>query len=144
MYPRFAARFLDLNSVHTKHSQYEMSMLGAHPAFNELTASGITLRLDNADLAFHPTAVLLDRPPIHSKLHGTIGVDLLSNAADEPRFPSNAARRRIALTNTYKRSWAKTILIVKSGDQPEQFRGEKRSNDTRQSKNRSGRRPVVL
>ena len=80
LYPRFAAGNLDLASANGKQSVSGWYGLGGHRELMELTLPEITLSIGGAQTTKRPAGILLERPPLHSKIHGVIGMDVLNSA----------------------------------------------------------------
>jgi hypothetical protein len=75
-------------------SRYQMSALGAHREFGALTLSEIPLSIGGVNVPFRSADVLLEKPPMHYKLHGVIGLDLLNSA---PRVTLDLKAMRLTL-----------------------------------------------
>jgi predicted aspartyl protease len=80
-YPRFAAHFQDLVSANGKKSLFGWYGLGGHRDLMELTMPEITLSIGGAQATMRSAGVLLEKPPLHSKIHGVIGMDVLNSAS---------------------------------------------------------------
>jgi len=94
LYPRFAIGNLDLVSASGKQSLNEWDALGGHREIMELTLPEITLSIGGSFATKRPAGVLLEKPPLHAKIHGVIGMDVLNSA---PRVTLDLQAMRLTI-----------------------------------------------